>query len=418
MLEVLTDMNQASFLVRRAKLLDALPDHSLLVLFAGEASTASRDTTLPYWVNRNFYYLTGLEREQMILVLGKRDGKIITRLWIERPDPDREKWTGYKMSKEAVTAQSGVEEVSYVEDFSQAFATLASDCETLWADLDRLDWEAQDNLAQRFVKQAKDRLPFLQVKNASPLLTAQRLIKTVEEVAAIRRGIDITWAGIKRMMQHAQPGMREYQLEAEFQYALMQEGVRQTGYPSIVASGKNAVVLHYDTNAEVAKDGDLVLLDVGAQWQHYSADISYTFPVSGVFTDRQRQVYELVWNCLNATTAMVRPGVTWQELNVCARGILAAGLKELGLIQEDTELDRYYYHSVGHFLGLDVHDVGGREAVFAPGMVVTIEPGLYILEEGIGIRLEDDVLVTETGFAVLSEAIVRAPDEIERIMRG
>jgi len=411
-------MNDQSVSARRERLLAALPDNSLAVFFSGEALTASRDTTLPFWVSRNFYYLTGLDRERMVLLLFKRAGEAQSRLWIERADPDREKWTGYRLTKDAATAVSGIESIGDVEDFQAALPRLVNAYDYLYADLDRLSWEADDRRDQSFVGQVSARFPFLQVRNVGPLMADLRLLKSPEEVANLREGIAITWEGIERMLRHARPGMMEYQLEAEFAYALQQRGVRQTGYPSIVASGANAVVLHYDTNAQQTADGDLVLLDLGAQYRHYSADISFTFPVSGRFTDRQRAVYEIVWQALRETTSQVRPGVTWKELNDCANRILATGLKQLGLITDDAGLSQYYYHSVGHFLGLDVHDVGGRDVVLAPGMVVTIEPGLYIKEEGIGIRLEDDVLVTETGFEVLSPQIVREPAAIEAIMQG
>lgn len=406
------------FSERRSRLLAALPDNAAAVFFSGEALTASRDTTLPFWVARNFYYLTNLDREKMILLLTKRGGQEQVRLWIERPDPDREKWTGYRLSKETAADLSGIVDIGFVEDFTAALPRLLHGYTDLYADLDRLSWEAEATRDQAFVHEIQSRFPYLQIRSAGPLLADLRLIKSGDEVESLRKAIAITWDGIERMLRQARPGMMEYQLEAEFQYALMQHGVRQTGYPSIIASGASAVVLHYDTNAGQTADGELVLLDLGAQYQHYSADISFTFPVNGKFTERQRAFYEIVWQALRETTAQVRPGVTWKELNDCANRILADGLQRMGLIADETELTRYYYHSVGHFLGLDVHDVGGRDVALAPGMVVTIEPGLYIKEEGIGIRLEDDVLVTETGYEVLSPQIARDPAAIEQIMQG
>ncbi|MCY0876880.1 MAG: aminopeptidase P N-terminal domain-containing protein [Firmicutes bacterium] len=405
------------FAERRARLIDALPDNSLAVFFSGEELIASRDTGLPYWVSRNFYYLTGLDRERMVLIVSKRDGQGQSRLWIERPEPDREKWTGYRMRKEAATAASGIEDISFTEDFTAALPRLLQGIEHLYADLDRLTWEGPKTREETFVSDLRERFLSLQIHNVGGLLADLRLIKSPDEVDSLRKAIAITWDGIERMLKASRSGLMEYQLEAEFNYALMQQGVRQMGYPSIVASGANAVVLHYNTNAAKTQDGDLVLLDLGAQYNHYSADISFTFPVNGKFTERQRAFYEIVWQALTETAAQVRPGATWQELNDCTKRILSDGLKRLGVIQDDSELSQYFYHGVGHFLGLDVHDVGGRDIALAPGMVVTIEPGLYIAQEGIGIRLEDDVLVTESGFEVLSQQIVRDPAAIEAIMR-
>jgi len=410
-------MSASEFAARRERMVEALPDGALLILFSGEAAVASRDTTLPYWVQRSFYYLTGLEREGMMLCLRRSGEQRDCIVWTLPKDPDREKWTGVRMTKDAITELSGIGDVRDSDGFENDFPGLAVAVDALYLDLDRLTWNASASRQETFAADVRARYPHLTIHSAGPLLASLRLIKSELEVSHLRKAIDVTWSGIQRMLRQSRPGMYEYQLEAEFTYELNRNGVRQTGYPSIVASGPSAVVLHYDTNQRVTEDGDLVLVDLGAQWEHYSADVSFSFPVNGHYTNRQRQLYELVLHVLREVTALVRPGATWSQLNDAAKGLLAQGLKQAGLMENDEELSRYYYHSIGHFLGLDVHDVGGKEPVFVPGMVVTIEPGIYIAQEGIGIRLEDDVLVTDTGFEVLSACVARDPEAIEALMR-
>jgi len=245
-----------------------------------------------------------------------------------------------------------------------------------------------------------------------------RTVKDEAEIECIRRAIDITREGVIAMMQHARPGMREYELEAHFDFALRSRGVREHAFPPIVAGGERACVLHYVDNDQVIEDGQLVLCDLGAQYGCYSADITRTFPISGRFTARQREIYNIVLAAMEATIEAIRPGVTTGELNDVTRSVLAQELKRIGLIQDDSEVARYYYHGVSHRLGLDTHDVGSPKWPLEAGDVITVEPGLYIAEEGIGIRIEDDVLVTEDGAVNLSLSIPKDPDEIERIMRG
>jgi Xaa-Pro aminopeptidase len=259
--------------------------------------------------------------------------------------------------------------------------------------------------------------PYLQIKNAYPEICELRLIKTPGEIEEIRRAIAITYEGIKNLMIHAKAGMKEYQLEAYFDFILKSEGVKHYAFPTICASGKNGAVLHYDKNDDTTTENSLVLLDLGAQYNYYNADISFTFPVSGTFTERQKTFYNIVLKALRETTQLIKPGIPFAKLNEHTKKILAEECIKVGLIMEESELGNYYFHGVSHMLGLDTHDVGKyKDLVLQPGMVLTVEPGLYIEEEGIGIRIEDDVLVTEEGYEVLSKDIFRSVEEIEAFM--
>ncbi|MGL4373555.1 MAG: M24B family metallopeptidase, partial [Turicibacter sp.] len=235
-------------------------------------------------------------------------------------------------------------------------------------------------------------------------------------IEQMKIAIDKTRIGIEALMKQSKPGMKEYQLEAHYDFAIKTEGVKKTSFHTIAASGANATILHYGENNCEMQDGDLILFDLGCEWNNYCSDISRTFPVNGKFSDRQKAVYQVVLDTQMAIVEMLKPGLDMAEVNAKARKMLADGCKTLGLIENDEDLVKYYYHGIGHYLGLDTHDVGGRGGVLKPGMVITVEPGLYIAEESIGIRIEDDVLITEDGHINLSKDIIKSVEEIEAFM--
>ena len=261
-----------------------------------------------------------------------------------------------------------------------------------------------------------ERYPYLNIKNIYHEIASFRLIKSKEEIELIREAINITDKGIKELMKNSKAGMKEYELEAYFDFTLRSSGVTEYAFHTIAASGKNATVLHYNENNSKLEDGSLVLFDLGAQYKYYNADISRTFPVSGKFTERQKQVYNIVLKAQEAVTAIARPGILFSTLNETAKKILIEGCKEIGLIKEDSEISKYYFHGVSHYLGLDTHDVGRRDLELKSGMVLTNEPGLYIEEESMGIRIEDDLLITEDGCENLSKQIIKTVEEIEGFM--
>jgi Xaa-Pro aminopeptidase len=237
-------------------------------------------------------------------------------------------------------------------------------------------------------------------------------------VEKIKEAIRITQDGIRNLMKNAKPAMTENQLEAYFDFTLKTNGVKHHAFHTICASGQNGTVLHYEDNDALVEDGSLVLLDLGAQYEYYNADISHTFPVNGTFTEKQKLYYNIVLKALRETTAIIKPGLKFTALNEHTKKVLSEGLIEAGLIEKPEEISKYYYHGVSHYLGLDTHDVGiYKDRVLEPGMVLTVEPGLYIEEEGIGIRIEDDVLVTEDGHENLSADLSREVEELEAFLK-
>lgn len=411
-------MNSNVFINNRKNLMEGLKDNSVLIMFAGNAPKKSADEAYPFTPNRNFYYLTGVNEEEVILMITKRDKRVEENLFIKKADPVMEKWVGKTISVDEAKAVSGINNIKYMEDFEgtlHKFITMY-DINKLYLDLERDSFNSPATKEEVFAKKLIKKYPQVKIKNVYNKICNLRVIKNEEEIEETKKAIAITKEGIESLMKNAKAGMKEYQLEAHFDFVLKTNGVKDYAFKTIAASGKNATVLHYvDNNSEI-KDGDLILFDLGAQLNYYNADISRTFPVNGKFTERQKQIYNIVLKAELEVIKAIKPGLPFTELNIIARKVLGEGLKEIGLIKEDTELSNYYYHGVSHYLGLDTHDVGSREAKLEPGMVVTVEPGLYISEEGIGIRIEDDVLVTKEGSEVLSKDIIKTVEEIEAFM--
>ena len=406
---------------RREALLRRIPDGAIALFFAGQAPHMSGDHAYsPFHVNRNFFYLTGITQEHSRLLLAKLGGSEQAILFTEHVSEVEEKWTGKRLPDHLAREISGIAEVQDLAQFETTLGRMlrTGEYEWLYLDLEQDRYHQTETEAHRFARAFRDKYPGIGIRNPYAEVCRMRTVKDEAEIECIRRAIDITREGVIAMMQHARPGMREYELEAHFDFALRSRGVREHAFPPIVAGGERACVLHYVDNDQVIEDGQLVLCDLGAQYGCYSADITRTFPISGRFTARQREIYNIVLAAMEATIEAIRPGVTTGELNDVTRSVLAQELKRIGLIQDDSEVARYYYHGVSHRLGLDTHDVGSSKWPLEAGDVITVEPGLYIAEEGIGIRIEDDVLVTEDGAVNLSLSIPKDLDEIERIMRG
>jgi Xaa-Pro aminopeptidase len=411
-------MNKEFFIRNRNNILEAVKDNSIVILFAGKAPVKSADEAYSFTPNRNFYYMTGINRQNMVLTITKINGKVNQTLFIEKADPVMEKWVGKRMTVEEAKEASGLESIQYIEDFEGTISRLmlVNNIKRLYLDLEKDSWDSIPTAAEMFAKKINERYPQLRIKNIYHDICSLRLIKTEEELAEIKKAINITQDGIKSLMNNSKPGMIEYQMEAHFDYVLKCAGVTDYAFHTIAASGVNATILHYSQNNTATKDGDLILFDLGAQWNYYNADITRTFPVNGRFTERQKEIYNIVLKAQLDTIEAIKPGVPFTKLNEVTRQSLAEGLKKIGLINEDSELSKYYYHGVSHYLGLDTHDVGRRDLELKPGMVLTVEPGLYIEEEAIGIRIEDDVVVTENGCENLSKNIIKTVEDIEAFM--
>ena len=410
-------MHKEVYAKHRRKLMESVEEDSAVILFSGEAPKKSADASYPFSPNRNFLYVTGIAEEGIILFMERVGDDIMETLFIHPYDELKAKWVGETIRSEEAEAVSGISDIRHLEEFEEFLhKKIHRGRERIWLDLEKDSFAAVPGSGGVFARRLRSEYPQLWISNAYPLITALRVIKDPEEVAEIRQAISHTKDAILNLWAKARPGMKEYELEADFNYSLKKNGVKELAFPTICAAGRQATVLHYEDNDQVAQDGQMVLLDLGASHNHYCADISRTFPVNGRFTDRQKEIYTIVRLAMDRVFAAIKPGVPFQRLNEITRETYAAELKRIGLIADESEVSRYYFHGVSHYLGLDTHDVGSREIDLAPGMVLTVEPGLYIPEEGIGIRVEDDVLVTEDGMENLSIDIPRDIDEIEALI--
>lgn len=402
----------------RKRIAEKMKDNSMLILFAGSAPKKSADEAYKFTPNRNFLYMTGIDEENIILVMRKAEGKIMESLFIKERDAVMVKWVGETISSERAEEASGISDIRFLQTFEN-FMNLAigkEDLYRVYLDLEKDSYDSLDTRGVSFAKEIVSRYPQVKVRNIYNEISALRVFKTPEEIEKIKKAIDITGKGIMNIMKHAKAGMKENQLEAYFDFTLKSEGVKDFAFTTICAAGHNATVLHYVENNQEVRENDMVLLDLGAQFEYYSGDISRTFPVSGKFTDRQRVFYDLVLKAHDEVIKMLKPGVPYARINELVQEIYAKELKALGLIEKDEEVRRYYYHNTSHYLGMDTHDVGRRDVILEEGMVLTVEPGLYIEEESIGIRLEDDILITKDGCENLSKDIIITADDVEKFL--
>lgn len=398
----------------REKVLNKIKDNSLLILFAGKAPKKTADENYPFTPNRNFYYLTGIDEEDHILVLSKLNGIAKEYLFIKEIDLIREKWEGKTIRKDEVFDICGVEDVRYLGDFDAFTDKLILNKEeiNIYLDLEK------GNVSYDFLNEIKNKYYNINIKNAFNLIGSLRLIKAEEEVDRIRKAISITIDGVNELMKNSKPGIKEYELEAYFDFVCKKNGTKDLAFKTIAAAGKNATVLHYVANDSELKDGDLILFDLGAQYKYYNGDISRTFPINGKFNARQKEVYNAVLRVNEKVIEEMKPGVSFLELNKKAKEWIAEECISLGLITSKEDVSKYYYHSIGHSLGMDTHDIEleNRDVIFEAGMIYTVEPGIYIEEEEIGIRIEDDVLITDNGYEVLTKEMIKTVEEIEEFM--
>ena len=404
---------------RRNRLLEKMENDSLLILFSGVSPHASADAYYDFRVNRFFFYLTGLNRENMILVMRKGGNKTETALYIEPTDPHTERWTGKMVKADEATEITGITDIRYVDRFERTVNMMIGSMgvKTLYMDL---TLHAPDDMPDYNLIKAnalRAKYPGVVLRDFCPIVTAMRMVKDEDELALMNKAIECTDAGLKNVLKNLTPGQYEYQAQADFEYTLMRMGAEGTSFPTIAGSGMNGTMMHYETNRDECRDGTLLLLDLGCRWQGYCSDITRTYPVNGCFTERQKAVYDIVLAANRKVAAEAKPGMTTRDLNDICKKVLAEGCMKLGLIKDESEIGKYYMHSVSHHLGIDVHDVTVPGSVLTPGCVITDEPGLYIDEWEIGIRIEDDLLITEDGCVCMSEGIMRTTDEIEAFMK-
>ena len=409
---------------RRNKLINEKTGPCAICIFSGRAPMRSLDEDYIFSVDRNFFYLTGLERQNMVLVL-KKDvrGVVSETLYIEPYDAFLAKWVGGRMKKDEAEAVCGVKDIRSIDRFKEQMNAWFDNVRTqgevhLFLDLWRTAYMQQDTEAHRFAHEVQYEHPNVRIDDVYRDLTIMRLIKGEEELEQMKIAQKTTKTAVEAMMKHARPGMNECEIEGAFDFALMMNGVREKAFPTIVCGGKRATTLHYRDNNQDVKDGEMILVDLGGTHGHYCADISRTFPVNGKFTERQKEIYETVLAAQDLVIEKTRAGMTFGEMNQMVIDFYESRLHDLGLDKDGKTVSDYYYHSVTHSLGLDCHDpeLARREQVLEPGMVVTVEPGLYIEDEGIGVRIENDILITEDKPIDLSKDILKTVEDIEAHM--
>lgn len=423
-------INKSLFVRNRKKLAERLEKNALAVINSNDEMPRSGDQTFQFRQNADLFYLTGIEQEKTVLLLCPTFPQEELReiLFIIKPNEHLKIWEGEKLSIEQAQQISGIKTVMYLDSFESQFRNLMLQSDSVYLNINEYSKFASEvqSRDQRFITRIKSEFPLHQLKRLAPHITKLRFTKEFEEIDLLKKACEITGNAFQRVLKFVKPGVMEYQIEAEMTHEFLISGASGHGYAPIVAAGANACSLHYVKNDKVCKDGDLVLFDFGAEYANYSADVSRTIPVNGKFTPRQRELYNACLRVLRKSIQMLQPGVRYKEYNQRVGKLWEEEHIKLGLYtlddlkNQDPEKPlffKYQPHNISHPIGLDVHDVGYN--MYTPlqeGMVVTCEPGIYVPDEGIGIRLENDILITKGIPVDLTESIPIEADEIEEIM--
>jgi Xaa-Pro aminopeptidase len=418
------------FTKNRSDLAKKLKPNSIAMVFGAYQMPRNGDQFFPYRQNSDFFYLTGIEQEKSALILypDNEANELKEILIILKSHKELEIWEGHKLTVEEAASISGIKTVKYIDDFDLILHNMMCTCSHVYFNLPELQkFKAEVSLRDlEFCERIKKDYPAHKYERLAPLIQDLRLIKDEEEINLIKKACQITNEAFHRVLRACSSGQLEYELEAEITYEFLRNGASDHAYAPIIAGGKNACFLHYTENNQKLVDGDLVLMDFGAEYANYSADLSRTIPVNGKFSPRQREMYEATLRVFKFARSLMLPGTTinkyhnqvckkWEEEHI-----------KLGLYTEEEAKNnksenplwfKYFMHGTGHFMGLDVHDVGTRDTEIKPGMVITCEPGLYVEEEGIGIRIENDILITKNGNIDLMANIPIEVDEIEALMK-
>ncbi len=403
----------------RERLYAKLPAGSLLVIFSGEEIIKTNDEYYPFFADRSFVYLTGLECKEAVLLAAKdAEGSVEERIYILPPDAFAERWTGVRVKPVEAAEISKVEDVRSNEKFEADFRILANSGNYgyLYLDLFRINAKEMDRPAQRFLNYVQQQVPFFAIGNANAIIRELRLIKQPCEIEALRKAEKITGAGIEAMMKASKPGMYEYQYKAEYDRTLGQFGPKGPGFPSIISTGKNNFCIHYYSYQGQAQNGDMVLNDVGAQWDNLITDVSRGWPCNGKYSGKQKLLFNCALETSNHMFSIIKPGMEMKEVDAEIRRYNCEQLKQAGVLKSYDEIGTYMWHGGAHHIGYDVHDVVKTPEFIEPGMVFCIDVGIYHEEWGIGFRLEDNCLVTNTGCENLSGDIPRTVEDIEAVM--
>lgn len=418
------------FIQNRKRLSQLLNPKSMVILHSNDVIPTNADGVMGFRQNNDIFYLTGINQEETILILfpDHPDPKMREILFIRETNDHILVWEGYKLTIPQAKEISGIEKVYWSHQFDSILKRLIYEADQVYLNLNEhdgadLQFESRE---RRYINEFKQKFPLHRIERLAPLMHQLRVIKQPIEIEFIKKAIQITEKGFRRMAKYLKPNIFEFELEAELNHEFLMNRSKGHAFQPILAAGRSACILHYITNNQICKEGDLILMDFGAEYANYNADITRCLPVSGRFSDRQKQVYEAVLRVMKAARKLIVAGNTMENLRKEVGKIMESELIGLGLLtrqdvatqNEDYPLYRKYFpHGISHHLGLDVHDVGNRYETFKSGMLFTNEPGIYIPEEGIGVRLENDILITEDGNIDLMENIPIEIDEIEDLMK-
>lgn len=413
----------------RKKLAAKLRENSVAILNSNDIMPTNADGTMKFRQNNDIFYLSGIDQEESILLVAPHcpveDYREV--LFVRETNEHIAVWEGHKYTKEEARAASGIENIQWLSSFDQVFATVAALCENIYLNTNEhlragVVVETRDS---RFIQSCRGQFPLHEYLRLAPIMHQLRGVKEPEEIAQLQKACDITELGFRRILDFVKPGVTEYEIEAEYLHEFVRNRSKGFAYEPIIASGASACVLHYLENNKACNDGELLLMDVGAEYGNYNADMTRTLPVNGRFTSRQRAVYDAVLRVKDVATGMLTPGVTIQDYHKEIGLVMQSELLGLGLIsQHDIDkqdakwpaFKKYFMHGTSHHIGLDVHDVGTMHYPIGEGMVFTVEPGIYIPEEGFGVRLENDVVVRSGENEDLMKNIPIDPEEIEDLM--
>jgi len=424
-----TPLPQRLYVSNRKRFTDLLKPGSLAVFNANDIMPTNADGTMPFRQNNDLFYLSGIDQEETILLLFPEfpDPRFRQILFLRETNEQIAIWEGHKFTKEEARELSGIQTVMWLSEFERTFNTLMAEAQHVYLNTNEhiraiVEVETRD---ARFSKWCRENYPVHQYERAAPLMHQLRSVKSEEEISQIAKACDITENGFRRILKFVRPGVKEYEIEAEYAHEFLRNGSRGFAYLPIIASGNNANVLHYIENNKECRDGDVLLMDVGAEYGNYNADMTRTIPVNGKFTDRQKEVYNAVLRVMREAMDMLRPGNVIPEYHKEVGRVMESELLGLGLLDKadiknqdplQPAYKKYFMHGTSHHLGLDVHDVPNIYQEMKAGMVFTVEPGIYIREEGFGVRIENNVVVEENGIRDLMGNIPIEAGEIESIM--
>ena len=409
-----------------------LAQKSLAIFNSNDIYPIGADSTMPFQQHRDIFYLCGVDQEESILLLfpDAVEAKHREILFLRETNDHIAVWEGAKLSKKQAVQLTGIETIYWLSEFNRVFQELSTQCERFYFNTNEHYRQAVETQTRedRFIKWCKKQYPAHGVAKSNPILQQLRSVKDEEEIAQIQQACDITEKGFRRVLSFIKPKVWEYEIEAELIHEFIRNRSRGFAYTPIIAAGNNANVLHYTENNQQCKAGDLVLMDVAAEYGNYASDLTRTVPVSGRFNDRQKAVYQSVLHVKNEATKLLIPGTIWKEYHIEVGKIMTAELLKLGLLDkadiqnESTEkpaYKKYFMHGTSHQMGLDTHDYGLLHLPMEANMVFTVEPGIYIPDEGFGVRLEDDVVIQKTGTPInLMESIPIEIEEIETLMNN